>query len=66
MPLELTKQTLAAAWVVTAGIVGLATGIGSISQLILLEAVALGPPIIMLLLWRRPTPLAGRTLDGRR
>jgi hypothetical protein len=54
MELENTKRVVAAAWILVAGVAGFVANITSITAWGLLAAVGLGPPLIMLLLWKNP------------
>jgi hypothetical protein len=54
MEYEPTKRVLAAAWIVATGVAGFVANLTSLTAWVVLAAVGLGPPLIMLLLWKNP------------
>jgi len=54
MTLEHTKATVAAAWILTIGAVGLVSGATSLGARLLLAAFALVLPLGILLFWHAP------------
>ena len=51
---EPTKRALAAAWILAMGVAGFVANITSIRGWLLLAAVAFGPPLVTLFLWKAP------------
>ena len=67
MRLQYIKMMLAAVWVLSAVIVGVAAGVTSASGLVALAAFGLLPPLGMLLLWNDPSQTMSESIrEGRR
>ena len=50
------KMTLAAVWILIVALAGYLSGVTSVVSWIVMTALALGPPLVMLKLWRVPQP----------
>jgi hypothetical protein len=67
MNFEYVKPVVIAAWILGAGIVGLVANVRSLPAAVILAVVALGPPLVMVLLWKRPQQtLAESVQEARR
>lgn len=67
MELQQIKSTVAAVWVLTAGVVGLVAGVMSPGSLGVLAALGLLPPLALLLLWNHPSQSMSESIQqGRR
>ncbi len=66
MQLEHTKRTVAIGWIMAAFLLGLALNVRSTTGWGLLAAVALGPPLIMMLLWKAPAQTTSESIQNAR
>ena len=67
MRFEQAKQMLTAAWILAVGIIGFAANVRSLPAAVILAVVGLGPPLVMMFLWRRPQQtLAESVQEARR
>ena len=66
MQLERTKHLVAVTWILGTVILGLVTGVGTLPGWGLLAAVAFGPPLVMLLLWKSPPQTMTESINQAR
>lgn len=63
MNLEYIKRRVAPAWILGAGLVGLAANVSSIPASVILAVLGFGPPLIMLMLWHEPPQTVSESIE---
>jgi hypothetical protein len=66
MRFEHVKLVVTAAWILAAGIIGFVANVRSLSAAVVLAVVALGPPLVMLLLWKPPQQTIAESVQAAR
>jgi hypothetical protein len=67
MDLPHVKRTAAAAWILGAGVVGLAANVSSVPASVIFAVLGFGPPLVMLLLWNdAPQTITESIQEARR
>jgi hypothetical protein len=66
MGLEHLKRTIAAAWILAAGVVGLAANVSSLPASVIFAVLGFGPPLVMLLLWNAPPQTITQSIQQAR
>ena len=65
MQLQRVKMIVAAAWALTVFIVAMAVGVSGIG-LVAVTAIALLPPLALILLWNEPAPTMSESISQAR
>jgi hypothetical protein len=66
MRVELMKRTIAVGWIIAIGILALGANVTSLPAWVFLVAVAFGPPVTMLLLWKNPPQTISESIHQAR
>jgi hypothetical protein len=62
MPTDYVKAAVTGAWILGVGTLGFALGVASLVGWIVLALLSLGPPAVMLQLWRTPAPTMSESI----